>query len=72
MKKSFRNACSAKGYQYVQDRKLLTLPSKITLACYLGPFTEELGITTLIKKRLTGEADKLNNYERFCSLIKWP
>ncbi len=48
---------------------MLTLPCRRTLERYIGPFTGELGITALIKERLKEEANNLNNFEKFCSLV---
>lgn len=63
------NSCSPKGYNFIRQKKLLTLPSSMTLKRYIGPFTGEYGITSLIRDRLKEESSNLNDYEKFCSLV---
>lgn len=53
----------------VRDRKLLLLPCQMTLSRYLGPFSGEVGFTSLVQNRLEEECKKLQGSEKFTSLI---
>lgn len=57
---------SPKGYRFA--RSLIKLPCNTTLKTYTGGMDGQSGITELIKGRLSLEAKKLNNHEKFVSI----
>ncbi|KAG8174241.1 hypothetical protein JTE90_025806 [Oedothorax gibbosus] len=63
------HAASPKGYDAIQNRKLLLLPSTRTLQRFTGPVNGQVGFTQLIKARVIDEAQKLKPEEKFASLV---
>lgn len=61
-------ATSPKGYEYGRNN-CFRLPHMTTLRKYTGPITGQVGVTDLVKQRLSMEIQELGPMERFGSLI---
>ena len=65
-------ACSTKGYEYARQNLSLTLPSRTTLARYMGNLSEinDVGVNALIAGRIKAEVQQFQApQEKMCSLI---
>ncbi|KAL3193012.1 hypothetical protein MRX96_058518 [Rhipicephalus microplus] len=63
-------AISCKSYDHVRERKLLKLPCRSTLEKFVGSYTGETAVTSLIRERLQVERQGLpSEKEPYCSLI---
>ncbi|KAH7945034.1 hypothetical protein HPB49_004970 [Dermacentor silvarum] len=61
---------STRAYEHVRSTGILRLPCRSTLECFMGSSRGEVGMTELVKQRLSGElASHPSLQARACSLI---
>ncbi|KAH7965039.1 hypothetical protein HPB49_002889 [Dermacentor silvarum] len=61
---------SARAYEHIRSSGLLHLPCRSTLERFLGSSRKDVGVTDLIKQRLSAElASYTNAQSKTCSLI---